>query len=486
MKLTEFFKRRRVAYTGTTATITALVLALFYLVNLVFLGLANHFSWYFYTGEEYDLSISDAAAELFADIDTADGGVEIIFCDVEQNIAGHKQLDFVYKTATAMQEKYPELISISYVNLWLEPYRVADYHTNENGTENEITSTSVIIDYQDKFIVNAASSFYVLDSESYVISYNGEEELVSNILWVTAREHPVAYFTANHGEEIPTALYRSLVRAGYMVERIDLATVASVPEDAGLLVISSPLYDFQRSSATSTYVSELDKLESYLASGGRMLVTLDPHRVAGIPRLCGFLSENGIIPESAIITDGQNALPGSNGYSLITSFGEGVLAARLAAHATQDGRRTVLSAALPLTASVTEKATAESFLFSGDSATVQALDGQTISNGRTALAAVAHRKEGGGQLLVLGSAYLTDVNLMYGKGYGNQQLVYAILSEMGADRVPLGISSVAVDRSAIEDLTLGEADLYTFISAVIVPLVLLTAGLVICRKRKNH
>ena len=98
----------------------------------------------------------------------------------------------------------------------------------------------------------------------------------------------------------------------------------------------------------------------------------------------------------------------------------------------------------------------------------------------------ATRREGGGQLFVLGSAYLTDVELMHARGYGNSQLVYAILSEMGADRVPLGIASVAVDRSAIEDLTLGEADLYAFLSAVLIPLILVTAGLVIRRKRKNH
>ena len=475
MKLTEFFKRRRVAYTSTTVTITALVLALFYLFNLVILGLANHFTWYFHTGEEYDLGISDAAAELFAD-----------FCDLEQNIATHKQLDFVYQTATAMQDKYPDLIRIFYVNLWLEPHRVANYHKNENGTENTINSSTVIIDYQGQFLVNPASSFYVLDNENYVISYNGEEELVANILWVTAREHPVAYFTSNHGEEIPSALYRSLIRAGYMVERVDLAAEASVPEDAGLLVISSPLYDFQRSAATSTYVSELDKLEGYLAAGGRILVTLDPHRVEGLPRLCGFLAENGIKPEAAMLTDAQNALPGSGGYSLITSFGEGALAGRLAAHATWEGRRTVLSAPLPLTAGASEKATAEPFLFSADTATVKALDGQTLSVGRTALAMAAYRHGGEGQLFVVGSAYLTDVNLMHGSGYGNRQLVYAILTEMGADRVPLGIGSVAVDRSAIEDLTLGEADLYTFLSAVLVPLVLLATGLIICRKRKNH
>lgn len=486
MKLTEFFKRRRVAYTGTTATITALVLALFYLFNLVVLGLANHFTWYFHTGEEYDLSISDAAAELFADIDTEEGGVEIIFCDLEQNIASHKQLDFVYKTATAMQEKYPELIRISYVNLWLEPDRVADYYKNENGTENTINSSTVIIDYQGKFLVNPAASYYVLDRENYVVSYSGEEELVSNILWVTAKEHPVAYFTANHGEEIPTALYRSLIRAGYMVDRIDLATEASVPEDAGLLVISSPLYDFQRSAAGSAFESEIYKLESYLAKGGQMLVTLDPGRVEGLPRLCGFLEENGIKPEAATVIDGQNALPGSAGYSLITSFGDGALSLRLSAHATKEGRRTVLSAALPLAATESSKATVEPFLFSSDAATVQAADGQAISHGRTALAMAATRREGGGQLFVLGSAYLTDVELMHARGYGNSQLVYAILSEMGADRVPLGIASVAVDRSAIEDLTLGEADLYAFLSAVLIPLILVTAGLVIRRKRKNH
>ncbi len=486
MKFKEFWKGRRAAYMGTTVSMTALVLALFYLFNLMILGLADHFSWYFYTGEDYDLTVSDAAAELFADIDTSAGGVEIIFCDTEPNIASHKQLDFVYETAVGLQKKYPDLIELSYVNLWLEPHRVAAFRENENGAENQLTTSSVIVRYGDKFLVNTASAYYVLDNENYVISYCGEEELTANILWVTAEKHPVAYFTANHGEEIPSALYRSLVRAGYKVDRIDLAGAAEVPEDAGLLVISAPLYDFQRAAAGSTYVSELDKLESYLASGGQMLVTLDPHRVEGLPRLASFLEENGIRPENAILSDGSTALPGSGGYSLIATFAENPLAARLAAHAEQDGRRTVLSAALPLAAVATDRADVMPILYSPASSAVSGLDGKAISSGAFPMMLMAERKAGGGRLLVTGSAYLADLTLMNGEGYGNRQLVYALFTELGADRVPLGIETVAVDRSAIEDLTLGEADLYTVISAVLVPAALLVTGLVICRKRKNH
>ncbi len=486
MKFKEFWKGRRAAYAGSAAAMTALVLALFYLFNLMILGLANHFSWYAYTGEDYDLSISNAGETLFRDIDTTAGRVEIIFCDIEQNIATHKQLDFVYETAVAMQKKYPELIELSYVNLWLEPHRVADFHENENGTENEITSSSVIVRYGESFLVNSAASFYILDAENYVVAYSGEETLTASILWVTEEEHPVAYFTANHGEEAPTALYRALIRSGYTVDRIDLATAAAVPEDAGLLVISSPIYDFQRAAEGSTYVSELDKLESYLAGGGQLMVTLDPNRAPMLPRLSAFLEENGIRPAEGVVTDTTNALPGSGGYSLITSFADNLLSSRLAAYAMRDGRRTVLSGALPLAAVASDTAAVTPLLFSASSATVKGLDGGTLSSGAVPLLMLAERNDGDGRLLVVGSAYLTDLSLMSGDGYGNRELVYALLSELGADRAPLGIDAVAVDRSAIEDLTLGEADLYAFLGAVLLPLLLLAGGVIVCRRRKNH
>ena len=100
--------------------------------------------------------------------------------------------------------------------------------------------------------------------------------------------------------------------------------------------------------------------------------------------------------------------------------------------------------------------------------------------------AVAEMKEGGGRLVVSGSAYLADMGLVDGPGYGNKALINALLAEMGATRIPAGIENIQVDRSAIENLTMGEADLYLTITAAVIPVAVLVVGAVLLRRRKNH
>ena len=218
MNVKQFLDRRSVRHAGSGAALVALVIAFFYLVNLIVLGAANHFSWYFYATEQYDLSISGAADELLADIDTTEHKVEILFCDVEENVKQSSQLDYVYETAVGLAERYPDLIELSFVNMWLEPARVAPYRVAEDGSEQKLNASTVVVDYGGEFVLNSAAAFYTLDAEDYVVAYNGEEIFVASILWVTAKEHPVAYFTANHGEEVPYALQRMLIYAGYEVK----------------------------------------------------------------------------------------------------------------------------------------------------------------------------------------------------------------------------------------------------------------------------
>ena len=109
-KLKAYFTARSTRHAGSMAAFTALVLALFYLVNLIVLGFADKLGWYFYTTEQLEVTLSPAADELFADIDTSKGKVKILFCDVEENIETHHQLDYVYDTALLLRERYPELI----------------------------------------------------------------------------------------------------------------------------------------------------------------------------------------------------------------------------------------------------------------------------------------------------------------------------------------------------------------------------------------
>ena len=485
MKLKEFFCSRRVKNGGSAMALVALVVAIFYVVNLILLGLANHFSWYFYTTEQYEITVSGAADELLNGIRTPQGKVKILFCDVEENVKNHQQLDFVYKTATGLAERYPDLLELEFVNMWLEPGKLAPYRTAEDGSENTLSSSTVIVDYNGEFVLNSPSAFYLLDEEDYVTAYNGEEVFVGTILWVTAAEHPVAYFTANHGEEVPSALYRRLVMAGYRVEHLDLASVSDVPQDAGMVVISSPLYDFGRAAVGSNYRAELNKLADYLENGGKLYASLHPDYTEKLPHLTEFLATYGIGTQAGVLIDREAALPSSGGYSLIGSFPETGSGAALGASPLLSNRRTVLSYAAPLSIGESDLATAEALLYAPSTASLL-YGGKETAAGSAPVLALAKMQEGEGLLLVSGSPYLADTTLMNGEGYGNRELINTLLSMMGAERVPMGIPCVMVDRSAIENLTLGEVDIFATVTVILLPIAIVVGGLIYCRRRKNR
>lgn len=477
---------RRLDRAGFMTAVTALVLALFYLLNTVILSLSELNTWYFYTTTQYDLTPSGAASPLLSEIDTEEGGIKIIFCDSRVNITAHSQLDFVHETVTGLQTLHPDLIEISYVNLWLEPAKLEPYRYDEEGEERTITSSSVIVDYRGEHVVHSPEDFYILDSDAYVTSYNGEEVLVASMLWVSAKTHKTAYFTANHGEEIPEALYRLLTYSGYYVERLDLSTVTAVPEDAGMVVISSPIYDFQRAADVSSYISELKKLENYLAEGGTLFASVSPSYAEGLPRLREFLLGYGLGVQDGTLVDSTNALPGSLGYTIFLDYASEGLGAQLADKVSSGNRRTLLSQAMALSSTPVDRAHVEVLLRSSGSAELLDAGGNRIASGAQPVMAMSTLNEGGGRILLTGSAYLAASDAVNSDLYANKSLLYSLFSLFGAGRTPQGIPAVAVDRSAIENLTKGEADFFTVTVAAVVPCAVLVSGLIICRRRKNH
>lgn len=477
---------RRLDRAGTMTALVIVVLALFYLFNSVLLALADQYKWYFYTAEQYDLTPSGEGDALLSQIDTSNGGVKILFCDTQSKIKENSQLEFVHRTAVSLAERHPDLITVEYVNIWLEPAKLEPYRTSKEGDEITIKSDSVIIDYRGEFLINSPKTFYILDEKNYVVSYNGEETFVASILRVSAPDHPVAYFTANHGEEVPEGLYRLLSYAGYDIERLDLSTVSAVPEDAGLVIISSPIYDFQKAAAGSSYASELKKLENYLNAGGTLWTSLNPAHVGRLTRLCEFLTGYGLVPQEGTVVDATNSLPGSGGYSLLLDYTESELASRLSSFASKNGRRTVLSLVMPISFVESGVAAPEALLTTRSSSVLLSDDGQEVAAGPQTAVAISRLKEGNGKILLIGSAHLTATNAVDSASYGNRDLVYALFTEFGQTRVPIGIPSVAVDRTAVENLTTGEANTFALLAALVFPGAILLGGLIYCRRRKNH
>ncbi|HKB71758.1 MAG TPA: GldG family protein [Thermoanaerobaculia bacterium] len=145
-------------------------------------------------------------------------------------------------------------------------------------------------------------------------SFKGEQAFTSAILAVTSAKSPKIYFTSGHGEKsIDDASERGLSEVKDLLGK-DNDTVATweslgkgeVPKDADLVVVAGP--------QTAFLAPERDALDKYLASGGHVLILLDP----AVPRPGGpaadfglgtLLAGWGVKLDNDIVIDTGNTLP---------------------------------------------------------------------------------------------------------------------------------------------------------------------------------
>ena len=115
----------------------------------------------------------------------------------------------------------------------------ADIYSDEG--KNRINGTTVIFSTDSRFRVLTDSytsagyvDFYTLDENKNITSYNGEETIVSSVLWTLRESRGAAYMTIGHGETANYSLYTILTAAGYDVKDINLRK-SDVPEDAWII-----------------------------------------------------------------------------------------------------------------------------------------------------------------------------------------------------------------------------------------------------------
>jgi len=173
---------------------------------------------------------------------------------------------------------------------------------------------------------------------------DGEQELTQALIKVIEGRQPKVYFTEGHGEKDTANTERGsgydgvaagLKSANFILEKVVLAQVGKVPDDADMLIIAGPKSDF--------LPQEIDAVKAYLAKAGKVMILLDPVMKPDQPQpvaLQALLKEWGIDAGNDIVLDLQG-------------MGEGSVpvAARYPAHAITDKFR--LLTAYPVARSMT-------------------------------------------------------------------------------------------------------------------------------------
>ena len=545
---------------GIGNTLTVVIIIAVIMLNVLAYTVTNSFGLYLYSPKTYDFSLSGNTDELFKDAIKLGKKVTITFCYTEEKLKTHSTGSLVLETARKFEERYSDsgFINVRFVNLLtkldedgksakLERYcnvvcqndadpdenitkicnksvRYADVEYDEN--DNPIcTSCRGKLDLDENVVYNFAQNsiifetgtygessfsyrvltdrstsvgfvdFYTLNSSGNVIAYNGEEVMASMISWVLQKEHPVAYFTQNHGETADVAFTNLLTCAGYYVEVINLRKM-EIPKDAGMLIISNPTSDFDRSSDDSNVRGELNKIEQYLEGGGKLYVALDPY-VKELKNLEGMLdkwgislsgeyNENNVLVRD-IVRENSNAIT-PDGYTFIATHADNELAARIRDKVTTHGNDSILMSEVTRL-KLDESKGARPLLVSSTTSSTHAGGKETDSSGEYAVVAYSVREEQDGNkstVFVIPTAYITASDALLSNSYSNKDFLYSTLEVLfESSSAPHGCNMVDYTTPILENLTMGRAKLYTAIILAI-PTALAVVGVITIIRRKNR
>ncbi|MFH1228496.1 MAG: GldG family protein [Planctomycetota bacterium] len=131
-------------------------------------------------------------------------------------------------------------------------------------------------------------------------TFKGEEAITAAILSVAQSRRPTVYFTAGHKEPDIDSPYPdnfAIINAHIKRENIDtkalkLLDKTEIPKDCHILVIAGPQEQFT--------AAEQQMVNSYLKSGGRAIILLDPVMQSGLE---GMLKEWGVKLDDGVILD---------------------------------------------------------------------------------------------------------------------------------------------------------------------------------------
>lgn len=482
------------------ATVTAIIIVSVMLLNIILYIIGTNYQMYLRFDEEPDLSISDASDDNFAAAQARGDKVTVTFCMYRDDVAKHSTGRYVLDTAEQFAKKYPDLIELRHINILTQlddKGDLADIEVYEKyAEENEVTLSrySVIFECGSKMrIVTDTYSglgyadFFTFDSAGTATSYSGEETFASMVNFVAREgETQYAYFTTGHSEMPSLSLYNVLTKAGYMVREINLRKVDKIPDNAGLLIISNPLSDFQRAAELH---SEIERMRSFADRGGNFLVTLDPYS-SKMPVLESFLAEFGFSvnrtddADSYIIKDNVNGIT-TDGFTLIANYADGDVCNSIKERTDIGGGNIILS----YVASMQLSGSARPLLVTSDSAVAEAA-GETVSAAASHVIAgySENEREDGkvASMVVVPSVYLTASDAIVTNGYANKDFIYALCETFfECDSMTYGANSFVYDDSVLENLTMGTAKIYTAV-AVAIPLIITALGAVVVIRRKNR
>lgn len=285
-------------YGTKSAIITAVVLAVIIVLN-IFAGSLNI---KFDATKEKLYTLSEQSKNIISSLDT----------DVNMYALYEKgSEDPVIKEIFENYENLSSHIHTEFVDPYENPQIAMMYST----TTQNLSVGTVIVESGEKYRVITQNDMaeYGVDEATnmmYMKSFNVETCITSAISYVSGAEMNKIYMLKGHSEQdFGSSLLTKLQNDNYEIESLYLDSEESVPEDADIVVINSPMTDITE--------GELQKLSTYLSNDGRAFINVGIGTET-MTNMSVLLSNYGIEANNAMTIEGsQDYVYGNNPYYIM-------------------------------------------------------------------------------------------------------------------------------------------------------------------------
>ena len=214
-------------------------------------------------------------------------------------LSSEKSADDTVVRTLSNYEDASSHIKVEYIDPAVSPNFYASY----TDTAPSDGSIIVVCGNTSKVVSSSDLYQYDIDYSTYTqtkSAYDGEGQLTSAISYVTSEDLPKVYTITGHGETALDDTFKSaLEKMNISVEDLTLLQEEAIPEDAAAVIINGPTSDFSADDAA--------KISTYLAGGGKLIVTTAYNKTEDTPNFDGILSAYDIQVTNGLVMDSDSS-----------------------------------------------------------------------------------------------------------------------------------------------------------------------------------
>lgn len=489
-KFKKFMKSRKAKHGTVAMAITALVIVMVIVLNIIIGLLVNRFP---------DLELDLTSNNSFALQDDTIDYVSHLNNDVTVYILMEKDkfegqgTYFVQaqKMLNKMASKSDGKMKIKDVDLTSNPSFTSNYPNVD--WQSSSANNIVLVESGKQYKVLTLTDCFEYDEQTYnyygTYSFTGtkiEQAVVTAILNVTTDDKVVVDMIKGNNEQDYSSLKSLLENNAYQVNEVSLAT-GDFDKDAKVAIMYAPSVDLDEKI--------VEKLSTWLSNDGkygRSLIYVPTADMGEMPNLDDFLKEWGMsIDRGYVFETDETALVNANSpYAFTVSYGDYY-------------KDNLKNSKIPVVVSeshavnITDENTAHALLKTTNKAGVLPIDADKswdykdaiTGNGENVAAegVMTNEDKKSSRVVVFGSYVMFSDTIMQYNSFNNSAYFMNVINTI-ADKEDVGIT---IESKSIDNTELGITDVATqntmlVVFVIVIPIAILVAGFVFWLRRRNR